>query len=371
MSTKKEILISFVKRETVLCAAALLAVFSMFLVPPDGAYVGYLDWRVLALLFCLMGVMSGFSQAGLFRWLARRLLEKTATARQLLAVLVFLCFFTSMLITNDVALLTFVPFTVMVLSMAGMQDRMIWVIVLQTIAANLGSMFTPIGNPQNLYLYAASGMSLTHFLSVMGPYTLAAFLLLILCLLLEKRRPVSLTMEEEEGGLPAAKLFRYGLLFLLCLACVARLIPYQLLFLLVLAAFLFFDRPLLKGVDYCLLLTFACFFVFIGNMGRVETVSAALKELIAGRELWTGVAASQVISNVPAAILLSGFTKNYDPLLIGVNIGGLGTLIASLASLISYKFYAGTAGSEKMRYLGVFTVMNVGFLAALSILAIF
>ena len=361
----------FAKRETVLCAAAFLAVVSMFLAPPDSAYMGYLDWRVLALLFCLMGVMSGFSNAGLFRWLARRLLARTSTARQLTAVLVFLCFFTSMLITNDVALLTFVPFTIMVLSMAGMQDRLIWVIVLQTIAANLGSMFTPIGNPQNLYLYAVSGMSLPRFLAVMGPYTLAAFLLLMLCLLLEKRRPVSLAMEEETDSLPAARLVRYGLLFGLCLACVARLIPYQILFLLVLAVFLFCDRPLLKQVDYCLLLTFACFFVFIGNMGRVEAVSAVLRELIAGRELWTGVAASQMISNVPAAILLSGFTQNYEPLLIGVNIGGLGTLIASLASLISYKFYAAVAGSEKMRYLGIFTVMNVGFLAVLSILAIF
>ena len=360
---------AFAKKETVLCASALLALVSMALVPVDREYLGYIDFRVLALLFCLMAVMSGFQEAGVFKRLARALLQRTKTVRQLGAILVLLCFFTSMLITNDVALLTFVPFTIMVLEMAGLEHRMIPIVVLQTVGANLGSMLTPVGNPQNLYLYTVSGMSLARFLSVMGPYTLLSLILLLAAGGLEKKTPVNLSLEEPDGALPMGRLFRFSLLFLLCLCTVARLLPYQLVFAAVLAAILVYDRKLLGRVDYCLLLTFTCFFVFIGNMGRIEAVRQAIAAMMEGRELYMGAAASQVISNVPAAILLSGFTSRYEPLLVGVNIGGLGTLIASLASLISYKFYAGTEGSRKMKYLCIFTAVNLLFLAALLALA--
>lgn len=360
---------TFVKKETVLCASALLALSSMIWIPPDGEYPGYIDFRVLALLFCLMGVMSGFQEAGVFKRLARSLLHKTKTARQLSIILVLLCFFTSMLITNDVALLTFVPFTIMVLEMAGLENRMIPIIVLQTIGANLGSMLTPVGNPQNLYLYTVSGMSLARFLAVMGPYTFLSLVLLLIAIGFEKKSPVNLSLENQKEPLPMGKLFRYGLLFLLCLCTVARLLPYQLVFAAVLIVLALFDRKLFARVDYCLLLTFVCFFVFIGNMGRIEAVRDMIAGMMEGRELYMGAAASQVISNVPAAILLSGFTSRYEPLLVGVNIGGLGTLIASLASLISYKFYAGTKGSRKMKYLCVFSAVNLLFLAALLALA--
>lgn len=360
---------AFAKKETVLCASALLALISMALVPVDREYLGYLDFRVLALLFCLMGVMSGFQEAGVFKRLAQGLLQKTKTVRQLAGILVLLCFFTSMLITNDVALLTFVPFTIMVLQMAGLEHRMIPIIVLQTVGANLGSMLTPVGNPQNLYLYTVSGMSLGRFLAVMGPYTFLSLVLLLIAVQFERKSPVKLDLEERNEPLPMGSLCRFGILFLLCLCTVARLLPYQLVFAAVLIVICLFDRKLLGRVDYCLLLTFVCFFIFIGNMGRIDAVRDAIAGIMEGRELYMGAAASQVISNVPAAILLSGFTTRYEPLLVGVNIGGLGTLIASLASLISYKFYARSKASRKMKYLCWFTAANLLFLAALLALA--
>ena len=247
---------------------------------------------------------------------------------------------------------------------------MIYVIVLQTIAANLGSMLTPVGNPQNLYLYSLSGMDISLFLKTMLPYTLLSGLMLLLALFLKPGEEVSLqAVFTETKAMARRPLAAYTLLFLLCLGCVLRLIPWQAVLLILLAVLFFFNRRLLLKADFGLLFTFVFFFLFIGNMGRIPAIVGFLRSVLSGHELFLSIAASQVISNVPAAILLSGFTGNYLPLLVGVNIGGLGTLIASLASLISYKQYAGTAGCHKGRYMLYFTVMNLLFLAALAILA--
>ena len=357
--------VSFIKKETVLCIAALLAAGSMFFVPPDAGYLDYPDYRVLALLFGLMLVIAGLQDIGLFRYLGCRFLGSIRNTRDLGLVLVALCFFGSMFITNDVALITFVPFSVMVLTMAGQSKMLIPVVVLQTIAANLGSMLTPVGNPQNLYLYTVYELSMGTFLGYMLPLAALALALLAAAVLLRGKEALTEAHLEKVQIPDRRKLAVYSILFLVCLACVLRVLPWPVMLAVLAAAVFCTDRKLFGRVDYFLLLTFVCFFLFIGNMGRIPAVSSLLRELIAGWELPAGVALSQVISNVPAAILLSGFTDNAKALLYGVNIGGLGTLIASLASVISYRLYGNSEGAGKGAYLKTFTLYNLVFLALL------
>ena len=256
------------------------------------------------------------------------------------------------------------------------EDILIPVLVLQTIAANLGSMLTPIGNPQNLYLYNLSGMGMDEFLLVMLPYTLAAFVFLVVSVFLccRKEAITEVTVEKSEknpgnGAKNGVKNAVYITLFLLSLLVVARIIAFEILLVIVLVTVFFMDRKVLTQVDYCLLLTFIAFFIFTGNMGNIPIIRDSLQQLVAGRELGVGILASQAISNVPAALLLSGFTSDYRSLLIGVNVGGLGTLIASMASLISYKLFAKEYNHEKGRYFLYFTVVNIIFLAILVLLA--
>lgn len=380
------------QKETVCCIAFLLAVISMFFVSPSKNYISYIDFRVLALLFCLMAVVRGFSSIGVFTRLGTMLLTHVHSLRMLSALFIFLCFFFSMLITNDVALITFVPFTILVLSMAGQKKFLIPVIVLETIAANLGSMLTPLGNPQNLYLYTISGLSIGAFVRIMLPYSfVSAILLLIFILFLPKDTVSTVTAANTANStntvtasntsnviceaVKARKNSRilfafYLILFLLCLLTVLHILPYQILFFLVLTGFLLLDYRVLKDVDYFLLLTFLCFFIFIGNMKQISLVHELISKLLVHHEVLMGIGASQIISNVPAAILLSGFTDDYSALLIGVNLGGLGTLIASLASLISFKFYTNSNGSDTRRFLGIFTLYNVIFLGVLFVLSL-
>lgn len=366
-------LLSFMKKEAVLCAAGLLAVISAFIVPPSAAYLDYIDYRVLALLFGLMLVVAGFQSIGFFRYLGDRLLAKASCTRHLCLLLVFLCFFSSMLITNDVALLTFVPFAVMLFAMAGEAKLLIPVVVLQTIAANLGSMLTPIGNPQNLYLYSTYAFSPADFVLHMLPLSALSAGLLLLCSILLPNRPLAAPAGQNSSPavkIPAAgKLIAYTLLFLVCLLCVFRLISWPIMLGILICVVFFLDRKLFRSIDYFLLLTFVCFFLFIGNMQRIPAISDLLRSLITGRELLLGALFSQCISNVPAAILLSGFTDQALPLLYGVNVGGLGTLIASLASVISYRLYSGSRNARKGAYLKVFTLYNVLFLVVLYIAA--
>lgn len=357
----------FIKKEAVLSAAAVLAVISMFFVHPDKAYAGYIDYRVISLLFCLMLVVSGLQSIGLFKALGAMLLKRAGSTRYLIFILVFLCFFCSMFITNDVSLITFVPFAVMLLTASGMTELLIPVIALQTIAANLGSMLTPIGNPQNLYLYSAFHISIQEFLSLMLPLTIISALLLVMAILLLKSKPI-----DNDAAVPDSRLdgrmylVVYLILFLVCIACVVHVIEYPIMLIITAVVIFFCDKKLFKKVDYFLLLTFVCFFIFIGNMERISAVSSLMSRIITGREAFAGIVLSQVISNVPAAILLSGFTDNYSALLYGVNIGGLGTLIASLASIISYRGYCTAPNTQKGKYILVFTIYNLIFLAVLS-----
>ena len=365
MNLCKKIL-AWLRREVVLAVALVLAVLTMCFVAPDRQYLDYIDLHTLGLLFALMAVMAGLQRLGLFRTMGEAMLRRTRTTRQLEAILIFLPFFTSMAVTNDVALITFVPFALEVLALAGLKVRAIPVVVMQTIAANLGSMATPIGNPQNLYLYSRYGLSMGDFFSATLPLTAAAFVLLALFVLIRKSVPISVpTQDDRKKPMAKGQLILLLILFLLCLAVVADVLPLWLVCIVVLAALLITDRIALIRVDYSLLLTFIGFFIFVGNLGRIPFFTELFRNLLTGHEVICSVIASQVISNVPAALLLSGFTDNARGLLIGVNLGGLGTLIASMASLISYKYIAKEHPDKKGAYLLWFTLANVGFLVIL------
>lgn len=375
MEVKRK-LSEFLKRETVLTVAILLAIVSAVMIPPDREYVGYIDFRTLSILFCLMTVMAGLQKLGVFRNIAKTLLRHTQNTIQLAEVLVLLCFFFSMIITNDVALITFVPFTIEILGSIHKEKHLIPVIVLQTIAANLGSMLTPIGNPQNLYLYSVSAFSFGMFIRYMLPLVAVSFFLLLAILLFRgwKERgtrldSASAVLEKEDIPMEKIKLLLLGILFLVCMGTVLRILPYGISFLAVVIVGMIAFRDLFAQVDYFLLGTFAGFFIFVGNVQRIPSVSRWIGSVMEGKEFWLSIGCSQIISNVPATMLLSGFTTEYKELLWGVNIGGLGTLIASLASLISYKFYASVKGAQRGRYMLVFTVYNVVFLLLLCLFA--
>lgn len=362
------------KKEAVLSIAFLLAIISAFIVHPDKEYIGYIDFRTLAILFCLMAVMAGLQQIGLFNYVAEKLLQKVKKIRGLIFILIMLCFVSSMLITNDVALITFVPFTFIVLKMI-LQEKaekvIVPVVVMQTIAANLGSMLTPIGNPQNLYLYGKASMSFGEFIRFMLPYTVIAFFILTVWTVLfpykgEKRIKVQMQQNTSISAYKR-KLMRYGILFAICLLTVAHIIPYEATLLIVLTVVFFVDKKVLGEVDYALLFTFVGFFIFIGNMGRVDAFQAFIQKVIVGNEIMTSVVASQFMSNVPAALLLSGFTERYDLLIIGTNLGGLGTIIASMASLISFKYIGKEYKHLRGKYLLYFTIANIAFLLLLLI----
>ena len=320
----------FLKKETVFAVATLLAVISAFFVPPSTKYISYIDFKTLITLLVLMLVVQFFSALGVFDRIIHKILSAVNNTRGLIMSLVLICFFSAMLITNDVALITFVPFTLLLLGKAGKKNIMIPTVALQTIAANLGSMLTPIGNPQNLYLYQLSKISLPGFITLMLPYAAVSLLMLLISTLF---LPVSsiTPISEDTPGLNTSRLL-------------VRTV---------------------KGVDFFLLLTFISFFILIGNLQNISAVRTFFEQVIKGREFLCAVIASQIISNVPAAMMLSGFSDNYTELLAGVNIGGLGTLIASMASLISYKIYASNYGETKGKYLLFFTGINLVFLLPL------
>lgn len=351
---------AYLKKEIVLTISLVLALVSAFVVHPDAEYMGYIDIRVLALLFCLMLLVKGFQSIGLFDLLIGKVFGRVKNSRTLSQLLILLCFFLSMLITNDVGLITFVPFAILALNLCGQQKLIIRVVVLQTIAANLGSMFTPIGNPQNLYLFSVSNLSLGEFFGTMLPLTCVSLVLLLAATLLIPAEDIAITMEEGTAAPEKKELVGYSLLFVLNLLVVFRVISWVPALLITVAGVLLLRKyRLFAQVDYALLLTFVGFFVFVGNMGRIPAINRFIGELLAGREILVSALFSQVLSNVPAALLLSGFTDNAKALLIGTNVGGLGTIIASMASLISYKLYAASPGAKKGTYMMVFTVYNV------------
>lgn len=375
--------ILFIKQEIVLVVAGVLAICSLFIVPPDSTYVDYIDFRTLAILFSLMATMSGFQKIGIFDLIARKMIQMAHSMTGVVAILVLLCFFSSMVITNDVALITFVPLTFICMDQIFGEEKdkkksqlVIVIVILQTLAANLGSMMTPLGNPQNLYLYGKSGLGFLAFIKFMLPLSVMSFVLILLCIFamkfLSKGQNQSMGIEDykELWTRTRKTLFAaYVVLFILELACVLRFVDYPVMFFIVLGAMILLDirfkRGVLLSTDFSLIFTFVFLFVFIGNLGRLDAFRDFVQSFVTGREVLSAILASQVISNVPAAILLSGFTKEYGKLLIGTNLGGLGTLIASMASLISYKYLAKYDENLTGKYFALFTISNVVFLLIL------
>ena len=368
MGAVKELL----KKETVFCVSFVMALISSVFVRPDLEYIYYPDYRTISLLFCLMLVVAGLQAAGLFSALAGALLKRLSSLRSLSVAMTLMCFFSSMIITNDVTLITFVPFTIMVFGIINKENKVLKVIVLETVAANLGSMATPIGNPQNLYLYSVSGIDMASFAWAVMPYTALSFILLILSFCRDENEKVYIKgMEDVDMNKMLFSILPYIILLFICLLVVFRVISYIPALICVLAVVLAVNKKLFKSADYFLLFTFLFFFIFIGNIKRIPQIRDMLVYFESGRELIAGILASQIISNVPAAILLSGFTDNFGPLITGVNIGGLGTIIASLASLISFKFFAKAYPNRKGDFMRSFSFWNVAFLALLTGLALF
>ena len=443
--------------------ATVLAIISCFFVTPGREYLSYINWRTLILLFCLMAVVAGFAKAGVFRYISRKLSQRMKDTRRLSVGFMLLCFLLSMFVTNDVALVTVVPLTLLTM-MRCSEKAKIQTLVQETIAANLGSMLTPFGNPQNLYLTSYYGIGMGEFLRLMLPYTGVALVILLLQTLISPKEGLGGRAREagtpegaseagvlegraKEAGIPergareagipegrvkgagisergaseagvpegrvkeaaipegknreAASLYEsgenltgkdemyeealrekllrskgrlvsillYGILFIVSMFSVARILDYRILFGIILITILVYDRSVLRNVNYTLLLTFVSFFVLIGNLGAMTQIQAALTQMIEGRELLTAILSSQIISNVPAAVLLSGFTDQGKALIVGTDLGGLGTLIASMASIITFQLYSLESGAKKGKYLLTFTLWNVIDLVILGTVA--
>ena len=365
ISSVKRAVAGFVSRNTVLLIAATLAIASCFLVPPDAAYLGYFDLKTLTCLFCTLAVICALKNIRFFTITARRIVSCTGNTRTLSLALVYITFIGSMFLANDMALLTFLPLGYISLSCTGKEKFMAPVFILQNIAANLGGMLTPFGNPQNLYIYTKFNIPTLEFMGIMLlPFAVSIVLFTVGCLFIPKE---SLTLPEEgEEKINPKKAAFYLILFALTILTVFRIVPYYVCLPIILVAILVADRRALGKVDYPLLLTFACFFLLAGNVSRIGAVHAFFSALLEKSTLLTSILSCQVISNVPSAILLSEFTENYRELLLGVNIGGVGTLISSLASLITFREYTSHVKGKTLRYLGLFTALNFGFLIVLT-----
>ena len=369
---------AFIKKEAVFCCAFAAAAVSAFFIHPDSEYAGYIDTHVLFILYSLMLVVAGLRSCGVFDSCAAFLCRKMNTLRSLSTVLVFLCFIFSMFITNDVSLITFVPFAVLLLERCGKIKYAPYVIVLQTVAANLGSMLTPMGNPQNLFLYTRMKISAFDFALILLHFAAVSAVMLLLSLLFIPAEKIEQIHEEtnsmDDVKKSPAALSVFIILFALCLCCVFRMVPAWITASVCFVSVLIIRRRLLLKADYMLLLTFCAFFIFTGNIARIPPVRNMLEKAVQGHEFYTALAASQIISNVPAALLLFPFSSDLKELLLGVDIGGLGTLVASLASLISYKLYVNADiknSSEKisgLKYLALFTVVNTVFLIVLCVM---
>lgn len=361
----RERAVAFVRRQAVLTVSAVLAVISMALVPPSAEYLDYIDVRMLCILFCFMAVVAGMRECHLFGALAGRLLAGRRSLRALCLILVMLPFLCSMFITNDVALITFVPFTILVLGMAGEKRSILPVVVLQTVAANLGSMLLPFGNPQNLFIYSRYGIGTGEMVALLAPFVLIGGVALCLMCAGFSTREVHVGMSRDREVRSRGFLTMMFILFALCILTVLHAIPWQAVLAVTVAAIGLTHRKVLAKVDYGLLLTFVCLFIFTGNIAQVDAVADALGGMMSWDPMLASLGVSQVISNVPAATLLSGFTTDWQGLLVGVDIGGFGTPIASMASMISLGIYSKTEGADVRRYLMWFTAANVAMILIL------
>ena len=353
----------FAKKNFVMLIALLAAIITMFIVPPDREYLTYFDYKTLTCLFCVLAVVCALRNIRFFYILARKVVRLFKNARMSVLALVYITFIGSMLIANDMALLTFLPLGFFVLTTTNKEKYMAFTFIMQNIAANLGGMLTPFGNPQNLYLYTKFTIDTVEFMKIMAPPFAVAVLLITICCLCVESTP--LRVEKTPVQKHTVRMCIYLALFALSVVIVFRLVPYYYGLAVITGVLLVMDRKALKKVDYPLLLTFTAFFIFSGNMSRIEWVHDVFKHLLSKDTLTVSTLSCQFISNVPSAILLSQFTENYRDLLVGVNIGGTGTLIASLASLITFREYQRLYPDKVRRYLLLFTAYNASFLGIL------
>ncbi|MBO5211451.1 MAG: citrate transporter [Clostridia bacterium] len=361
--------LNFFKSNIVMTVALLAAAVTSVVIPPDKNYIGYFDFKTLTCLFCVLAVVCALKDIRFFYILARKIVEVCGNIRSCILMLVYITFIGSMLIANDMALLTFLPLGYYVLTATKQEKYMEVTFILQNIAANLGGMLTPFGNPQNLYLYSFFEIDNLEFMGIMAPCFVVAIILITLCCL-AFIKPEKVMLQKQRVNLPPAKTITYLLLFAFSILIVFRGIPYWTGLIVIPLFLIFMDKDALKAVDYPLLLTFVFFFIFAGNMARIDAVRTAFSFLLSKSTLLFSVLSCQVISNVPSAVLLSQFTNNYADLLVGVNIGGAGTLIASLASLITFREYAKHNPTKFKHYILTFSLFNFGFLAVLTIFAL-
>lgn len=356
---------AFVKQNIVMLIALLAAIVTSCIVPPDKEYIGYFDFKTLTCLFCVLAVVCALKNIKFFYILALKIVQVFKNARISVLALVYITFIGSMLIANDMALLTFLPLGYLVLTTTGKRKYMAVTFILQNIAANLGGMLTPFGNPQNLYLYTKFEIPTLEFMSIMAPPFLLSILLITLCCIIFVK-PEPLELQKEEVKLDPKRTVLYLILFALSIIIVFRVIPYWIGLIIIPVVLLIVDRKALLMVDYSLLLTFVFFFIFAGNMARIDAVRNVFSGLLEKNTLLVSVFSCQIISNVPSAILLSQFTGNYRDLLVGVNIGGVGTLISSLASLITFREYVKLNPGKGKFYVLVFSLFNFAFLFILT-----
>lgn len=354
----------FAKKNAVMLIAFAAALITSLFVPVDKEYIGYFDFKTLSCLFCVLAVVCALKDINFFFVIARKIVHFFKTARMSILALVYITFIGSMLIANDMALLTFLPQGFLVLSSTGKQKYMAFTFIMQNIAANLGGMLTPFGNPQNLYLYTKFNIPNGEFMGIMAPpFILSVALITLCCIIFVKNEPLMISDEKIE--LNGKRTALYLALFALAIAIVFRGIPYWIGLIIIPAVLFFADRHALESVDYPLLFTFVFFFIFAGNMARMDAVRNFFSALLSKNTLLFSALSCQCISNVPSAILLSQFTGNYAELLIGVNVGGVGTLIASLASLITFREYVKHDPKSTRRYIAEFSAFNFGFLIIL------
>lgn len=354
--------IRWVRKNVVLCIAVVAAIVTSCIVPPDKEYLSYFDFRTLTCLFCVLAVVCALKNIRFFYMLARKIVQLFKTTRLTILALIYITFLGSMLIANDMALLTFLPLGYFVLSTTKMERHMAFTFIMQNIAANLGGMLTPFGNPQNLFLYSKFEIPTLEFMGIMLPSFLLAIALITVCCFIFIR-PEPLLLADEPIHLEPKRTILYLALFVLSIVIVFRGIPYWIGLIVIPIVLLFVDRKALRMVDYPLLFTFVAFFIFAGNMGRIDVIRDFFAFLLEQNTLLFSTLSCQVISNVPSAILLSQFTTNYPDLLVGVNIGGTGTLIASLASLITFREYCSHNPGKAGKYMLQFSLFNFSFLA--------
>lgn len=356
--------VGFFEKNVVLSIAITAAVITSVIVPPDAKYIGYFDFKTLSCLFSMLAVVCALRNVRFFTTVASKIIALAGNLRRATISLVYITFIGSMFIANDMALLTFLPLGYFMLTMTGNEKSMAYLFILQNIAANLGGMLTPFGNPQNLYIYSKFNIDTIEFMGIMLPPFLVSVSIITACCLFVK--PVTLVFDSKINPLPRKKTALYVALFCLSVIMVFRIVPYYVGTLIIAGVLLFVDREALKKVDYPLLLTFCAFFVFAGNMSRIGAIRDIFASIPERFTLLYSSLSCQFISNVPSAILLSQFTSNYPDLLLGVNIGGVGTIIASLASLITFReFSKHNAKKEIRRYIGLFSLLNFGFLIIL------